>query len=308
MQRQAMVSPADSAPATDRLVADFLEHLRVERRLSPRTLQAYQRQLAAVAAIVWPDQQPDWRSLDAQALRQAVAAGHRQGLAPRSLAQQLSALRSFYRYLRRRGDGQQANPAAGLKAPKGARKLPGVLDGDAVTRLLEIPDDEALSVRDRALLELFYSSDLRLSELAALDWPDLNLDDASVRVLGKGSKTRIVPVGSKARQALQVLRTQAADPQGPVFCSSRGGGRLGVRAIQLRLRHWAQRQGLWQRVHPHLLRHSFASHLLESSGDLRAVQELLGHADIATTQVYTHLDFQHLAQVYDQAHPRARRK
>jgi integrase/recombinase XerC len=182
-----------------------------------------------------------------------------------------------------------------------------VLDADSITRLLEIPEGERLSTRDRAILELLYSSGLRLSELASLRWADLDLDDGSVRVLGKGAKTRIVPVGRLARQALLALRAErAAAPTDPVFDNGRGGA-LSPRAIQARVRYWAQRQGLWQRVHPHLLRHSFASHLLESSGDLRAVQELLGHADIATTQVYTHLDFQHLAAVYDRAHPRARR-
>jgi integrase/recombinase XerC len=300
-------APALAQTAADPLLERFLQHLAVERRLSPRTLQAYRQQLSALAQQLWPEQPPAWPALDPASLRQAIASGHRQGLAARSLAQRLSAVRSFYKYLRRRGDGIEHNPAAGLKAPKGARKLPGVLDSDTITRLLEIPADEPLALRDRALLELFYSSGLRLAELAGLDWLDLDLADGSVRVLGKGGKTRIVPVGRKAIEALQALRQHAADRAGAVF-RSRRGGRLGVRAIQLRVVHWARRQGLWQRVHPHLLRHSFASHLLESSGDLRAVQELLGHADIGTTQIYTHLDFQHLAQVYDQAHPRARRR
>jgi integrase/recombinase XerC len=307
MSKRAVASESAGPAPTDPLLERFLEHLAVERRLSPRTLQAYRYQLSELARQLWPAQPPDWPTLDPASLRQAIASGHRKGLAAKSLAQRLSAVRSFYKYLRRRGDGIERNPAAGLKAPKGARKLPSVLDSDTVTRLLEIPDDEPLAQRDRALLELFYSSGLRLAELAALDWLDLDLDEGSVRVLGKGSKTRIVPVGRKAIEALQALRLSATDRAGPVF-RSRRGGRLGARAIQLRLVHWAQKQGLWQRVHPHLLRHSFASHLLESSGDLRAVQELLGHADIGTTQIYTHLDFQHLAQVYDQAHPRARRK
>ena len=286
----------------------FLQHLEVERRLSPRTVDAYRRQLTELAHSLWPQQPSAWNRLSTAELRSAIAGAHRSGLSPKSLAQRLSAVRSLFRFLRRRGAVDGANPAAGLKPPKGERRLPGVLDGDTITRLLEIPDDDPLATRDRAILELFYSSGLRLSELAALNWADLDLREGSVRVLGKGSKTRIVPVGSKALAALEALRQQQpAEATDPVFCSRRGG-RLGVRAIQLRLRHWAQQQGLWQRVHPHLLRHSFASHLLESSGDLRAVQELLGHADIATTQVYTHLDFQHLAQVYDGAHPRARRK
>jgi len=299
---------ATRADQLDPQLHQFLQHLQVERRLSPRTVDAYRRQLQNLAEELWPQQPACWAELSAAQLRQAIAGAHRAGLSSKSLAQRLSAVRSLFRFLRRRSDVAGANPAAGLKPPKGERRLPGVLDSDTVTRLLEIPDDEPLAVRDRAILELFYSSGLRLSELAALSWIDVDLAEGSVRVIGKGSKTRIVPVGRKAVAALQVLRQQsAAQVDDPLF-NARHGGRLGVRAIQLRLRHWAQRQGLWQRVHPHLLRHSFASHVLESSGNLRAVQELLGHADIATTQVYTHLDFQHLAQVYDAAHPRAKRR
>jgi integrase/recombinase XerC len=186
--------------------------------------------------------------------------------------------------------------------------LPQVLDVDEAVQLVEVPTDAPLGQRDRALLELLYSSGLRVSELCALRWHDLDLDEGQVTVLGKGSKQRVVPVGSHARAALAAWRTeQAVKPDAPVF-PGRGGKPITPRAVQLRLRRIAQRQGLFKRVHPHLLRHTFASHVLESSGDLRGVQELLGHADLGTTQIYTHLDFQHLARVYDGAHPRAKRK
>ena len=208
-----------------------------------------------------------------------------------------------------------ANPATGLRAPKAPRKLPEVLDPDEMTRLVEVPDADPIGKRDRALLELMYSSGLRLAEVCGLRWRELDLDDGLVRVTGKGSKTRVVPVGRHACAALKAWRAESAvagaaahaDAAAPVF-PGRGGAPIGPRAIQLRLRQLARQQGIWKRVHPHLLRHSFASHVLESSGDLRGVQELLGHADIATTQIYTHLDFQHLAKVYDAAHPRAKRK
>jgi len=289
-------------------IDDFLSYLTVERRLSPRTTGTYRDQLTEVAWALTRAQVGDWQMVRRDQIRAVIAGAHRRGLAPRSLALMLAATRSFYRWLRQARLPDLLNPAQGVKPPKVGKRLPSVLDADAVTRLVEIPADERLSTRDRALLELFYSSGLRLSEVAALRWGDLDLADASVRVLGKGSKTRIVPIGSLAIEALSDLAAvhgQALDQA--VFGNGRGGA-LSPRAIQARVKYWAQRQGIWQRVHPHLLRHSFASHLLESSGDLRAVQELLGHADIGTTQVYTHLNFQHLAEVYDRAHPRAKRK
>jgi integrase/recombinase XerC len=301
--------PAQAAPdpAWTAVMEDFLAHLSVERRASPRTLSTYRAQLSALAADLAARGAIGWDALRADEVRTAMAHAHREGLSPRSVALRLAALRSLLRFRRQQRGAPELDPTRGLKAPKAARRLPAVLDADSVTRLMEIPEGERLSARDRAILELFYSSGLRLSELAGLRWAELDLAEGSVRVLGKGAKTRIVPVGSHAREALLALRSEgAAGPDDPVFGNGRGGA-LSPRAIQARVRHWAQRQGIWQRVHPHLLRHSFASHLLESSGDLRAVQELLGHADIATTQVYTHLDFQHLAQVYDRAHPRARR-
>ena len=241
--------------------------------------------------------------------RHFTASQHQHGLAPRSLQRLLSAIRSFYRFLQREGRSRQ-NPAQDLRAPKAPRTLPRTLDADLTAQLLDnTGEDDWLQRRDQAMLELFYSSGLRLSELAGLDMADLDLQQGEVRVTGKGNKTRVLPVGRMARRALRdwfSVRPAREGAQQPVFVSQRGSA-LTPRAIQLRLRrHGIERIG--QHLNPHMLRHSFASHMLESSGDLRAVQELLGHADISTTQIYTHLDFQHLAQVYDQAHPRAKRK
>jgi integrase/recombinase XerC len=289
----------------DNSVDGFLEHLAVERHASPNTLDGYRRDLESLAA--WTTTHGfDIATLTGEQLRAFVAAEHRRGLSPTSLQRRLSACRSFYRWLLRHGV-IAASPATAVKAPKAKRRLPQVLDPDEAKALVEVPTDAPLGLRDRALLELFYSSGLRLSELCALRWHDLQLEDGLVTVLGKGRKQRSVPVGSHARAALAAWRAdQRPAADAPVFPGRKGP--LTPRAVQLRLRHLAQRQGLFKRVHPHLLRHSFASHVLESSGDLRGVQELLGHADIATTQIYTHLDFQHLAKVYDAAHPRARRK
>jgi integrase/recombinase XerC len=286
-------------------VTDFLAHLQVERRMSAHTLDAYRRDLDALAA--WASAQGvDIVAVQTEQLRTFIASEHRRGLSPKSLQRRLSACRSFYRWLLKHGR-IQASPADAIRAPKAPRKLPQVLDADEATRLVEVPTDVPLGLRDRALLELFYSSGLRLSELCALHWHDLDLANGLVTVLGKGNKQRRVPVGSHARRALQAWRdAQAAANDAPVFPGRNGP--IGPRAVQLRLQQLAVKQGLSKRVHPHLLRHSFASHVLESSGDLRGVQELLGHADIATTQIYTHLDFQHLAKVYDAAHPRAKRK
>ena len=288
------------------VIDDFLAHLQVERRMSAHTLDAYQRDLEALAAWAKANGIDDLATLQPEALRAFIAAEHRRGLSPKSLQRRLSACRSYFQWLLKHGR-IAANPAAGIRAPKAPRKLPQVLDPDEAARLVEVPTDVPLGLRDRALLELFYSSGLRLSEVCGLRWHDLDLDGGTVTVLGKGSKQRVVPVGSHARKALGEWRTDsAAASDAPEFPGRNGF--ITPRAVQLRLRQLAQRQGLFKRVHPHLLRHSFASHVLESSGDLRGVQELLGHADIATTQIYTHLDFQHLAKVYDAAHPRAKRK
>jgi integrase/recombinase XerC len=287
-------------------VAGFLEHLRVERRMSPHTLDAYARDLGALAEWCAADGIADWPALHGERLRAFVAGEHRRGLSPKSLQRRLSACRSFFAWQLRHGM-LAADPSAGLRAPKAPRKLPQVLDPDEAARLVEVPADDALGRRDRAVLELFYSSGLRLAELCALRWGDLDLAGGEVRVLGKGGKVRIVPVGRHARDALAAHGAGEGMARDAFVFRGRSGG-LSPRAVQARMRTLAQRQGIWKRVHPHLLRHSFASHVLESSGDLRGVQELLGHADIATTQIYTHLDFQHLAKVYDAAHPRAKRK
>jgi integrase/recombinase XerC len=239
-----------------------------------------------------------------------AARSHAGGLAPRSVQRRLSAVRSFLRWLQRE-KVISGNPAVDVRAPKTRRRLPVTVDADQIARLLDFQPKAPLEQRDLALMELLYSSGLRLAELAGLDLPDLDLLDRTVRVTGKGRKVRIVPVGRKAVTALEAwLRTRsglATEGETAVF-TGRSGRRIGPRAIQARVAYWARRQGLPMHMHPHLFRHSFASHLLESSQDLRGVQELLGHADIATTQVYTHLDFQHLARIYDQTHPRARRK
>ncbi len=285
----------------------FLEHLRVERAMSPHTLDAYRRDLERLAAWARAKVLDDLTALRGEQLREFIASEHRRKLSAKTLQRRLSACRSYYAWLLKNGV-LPASPAAGLRAPKAPRRLPQVLDVDEAVRLVEVPTDAPLGLRDRALLELFYSSGLRLSELCALRWRDLQAEVGLVTVLGKGGKQRSVPVGSHARRALDEWRASTgADADAFVF-PGRGGGPISQRAVQIRIRQLAVRQGLFKHVHPHMLRHSFASHVLESSGDLRGVQELLGHADIATTQIYTHLDFQHLAKVYDAAHPRAKRR
>lgn len=298
--------------STDPAISAYLRHLGQERGCSPHTLKNYGRDLALLESHLTEKgaRQPfEWHQVTHHDIRELVANRHRKGAGPRSLQRLLSAIRGFFSHLLREG-GVAVNPAEGIRAPRAPRKLPQVLDTEQVARLVELPGDGLLEVRDRAILELFYSSGLRLSELTGLDCADLDLRENMVRVMGKGRRTRLVPVGRKARESLEgwlARRQEWAGPdQSALFVSSRGQ-RLGQRAIQQRMARHALTQGLEQRVHPHLLRHAFASHLLESSQDLRAVQELLGHADIGTTQIYTHLDFQHLARVYDAAHPRARR-
>jgi integrase/recombinase XerC len=243
-------------------------------------------------------------------IRRFIAQLHARGLGGKSLARILSAWRGFFSHLAR-DHGYMRNPCIGVRAPKSPRPLPKALSPDEAAQLLNISAEDPLAVRDRAMFELFYSSGLRLSELASLRLEDLNRDDATVRVLGKGNKTRVVPVGSRAIEALQVwesVRALLAAPEQTALFLDLRGAPVAVRNIQLRLKALAIRQGLPTHVHPHMLRHSFASHVLQSSGDLRAVQEMLGHASISTTQIYTHLDFQYLAKIYDQAHPRAKRK
>lgn len=296
--------------AMDEQVDRFFGYLRNERRLAALTAAGYRRDLARLRAFGRRQRIDEWARLEPAHVRQYVGELHRQGLDGRSIRRHLSAARSFYRFLLKEGLVAH-NPAAAIAAPKAAKRLPKVLTPDEIARLVDIPVADAADARDRALLELFYSSGLRLAELTALDLSHLDLADGMVRVTGKGGKARVVPVGAKARVALGDWlshRPALAAPDEAAVFLGRGGRRLGRRAVQDIVARRARGQGLVQPAHPHMLRHSFASHLLESSSDLRAVQELLGHANIATTQVYTHLDFQHLAKVYDHAHPRARRQ
>jgi integrase/recombinase XerC len=291
-------------------IGRYLGHLRTERRLSPHTESNYRRDLDALVAYCEREGIPGWKKLDNFHIRTFAAREHRDGLGPRSVQRRLSALRGFFNYLIRERV-IEANPAADIRAPKAPKRLPKTLDVDQVASLLSYPATSLLARRDLAMMELLYSSGLRLAELAGLDVTDLDLADRTVRVTGKGSKTRILPVGKQAVAALRTwLTDRAAFVRGgsEALFVGRDGRRLGARAIQRRIGRWAQAAGIGVPVHPHLFRHSFATHLLESSRDLRGVQELLGHADISTTQVYTHLDFQHLARIYDESHPRARRR
>jgi len=282
---------------------------------SPHTRAAYRRDLALFARYWQAHAAAHAQGVDVHAVRAFVAWLHRQGLNGRSIARALSALRGLYRHEIRHGRLRE-NPVADVRAPKAPKRLPRTLDVDQAHRLLaaDAPTDaapDALLLRDRAMFELAYSCGLRVSELVGVDLDTLDARACELRVLGKGRKERVVPVGGKALEAiaawLPLRATLAGVGEGALFVGRRGR-RVGVREVQTRLKQWAARQGLDLPVHPHMLRHSFATHLLESSGDLRAVQELLGHSDIRTTQVYTHLDFQHLARVYDAAHPRARKK
>jgi integrase/recombinase XerC len=289
------------------LIDSFLGSL---QHLSPHTRKAYQRDLKFFLEYCKEQRINKWQAMDGHRVRGFVAWRHRQGTGGKSLQRNLSAIRVFYRYLIEQGMAKQ-NPAEGILAPKTPRKLPKALDADQATQLMLINDQSLLAVRDRAMLELMYSSGLRLSELIQLNMNNLDLRDAVVTVLGKGKKTRTVPVGRHAIAALKKwfgFRHDIIKNEVTAVFVTQQGKRITPRAFQLRLKQWAIKQGIPGNVHPHMLRHSFASHLLESSGDLRAVQELLGHADISTTQIYTHLDFQHLAKVYDAAHPRAQRK
>lgn len=291
-------------------VDNFLVYLKNERGLSTRTIAAYQRDLKLLLQFLETEEIDRPEQVTQHHIRAFIAQRHRQGLGGKSLQRLLSAVRSLFRWLLREGLAEH-NPATPVKAPKSPRHLPATIDADSIGQLLEIPCDTPLAIRDKAIMELFYSSGLRLSELASLRWEQLDLASGMVTVTGKGNRTRMVPVGGKAKEALldwRKNRGQFTTFEQPFVFVSQRGNPIAVRTIQSRIRYWAKYQGIPQNIHPHLLRHSFASHMLESSGDLRAVQELLGHADISTTQIYTHLDFQHLAKVYDKAHPRAKKK
>ncbi len=293
-------------------VDSFLDHLKFERRMSPHTVSNYRRDLLRLIRFCERNQRTAWNSLRPDDARRFVGEIHREGVAGASIRRYLSAVRSFYRFLLRE-DAAASNPFEGVPAPKSGKRLPQALSAEEAASLMEIdaPETETIVVRDRALFELIYSSGLRLAEVVGLDVIDLDQGEGLVRVTGKGGKSRVLPVGREARTALSrwlQQRKRWVRPGESALFVSRRGTRLGPRAVQRRLDYWAARRLPGTPVHPHMLRHSFATHLLESSGDLRAVQELLGHADISTTQIYTHIDFQHLAQVYDAAHPRARRR
>jgi integrase/recombinase XerC len=291
-------------------IGRFLSHLAHERRMSAHTIAAYRHDLLALAEFAGRRKLTAWSRLGNPELRTFAAAQHGAGLSPRSIQRRLSAARTYYEYLMREGHCAR-NPALDVRAPKSKKRLPATLDADQMGRLLAFRVDDSLSARDKAIMELFYSSGLRLTELVSLNTAAVDLADRTVRVLGKGSKTRIVPIGRQAIDALKNWLRQRATlikPGVDALFVGQNGRPLSARAVQLRVGAWGRRQGISVHVHPHMFRHSFATHLLESSGDLRGVQELLGHADIGTTQIYTHLDFQHLASVYEAAHPRARRR
>ena len=290
------------------LLNGFLAYLSNERQYSPLTIENYARDIRQLFKAAGELALADLKS---HQIRRFIAQLHGSGLGGKSLARMLSAWRGFYVYLMREKHCDN-NPCIGLRAPKSARNLPHTLSPDEAVRMVDLPvDDNALTLRDKAMFELLYSSGLRLAELVSLDPQSLDFADGTVRVTGKGNKTRIVPLGSHAIIAIKqwlAVRDSFAKETDPALFINRNGGRLGARSVQLRMKEWGIKQGLSSNVHPHLLRHSFASHVLQSSGDLRAVQEMLGHASISTTQVYTHLDFQYLSKIYDSAHPRAKKK
>jgi integrase/recombinase XerC len=291
-------------------LAAFLRRLATERRLSPHTVEAYERDLTALLEFCERENVESLKALDSFGIRRFAAESHRKGLGARSVARRLSAVRTFLNFLIETGV-LKTNAGVHVQAPKAPRRLPATLDADQVASLLAISGDEPVTLRDRAILELFYSSGLRLAELVGLNLGDVDAADRTVRVMGKGSKARVVPVGKQALAALHdwlAVRGELARAGETALFVGQRGKRISPRTVQQRVNAWAKRQGAPTRVHPHMLRHSFATHVLESSRNLRAVQELLGHASLSTTQIYTHLDFQHLASVYDQAHPRARRR
>ena len=292
------------------LAEEFLSHLRLERNLSAHTVAAYRRDLKCLRDYCDKEGIDHWTDLRVHNLRRYAATRFAGGLNPRSIQRRLSGQRSFMGYLIREGRIKN-NPVADVSAPKASKRLPDALDVEQMEQLLNIKGDDRVALRDRAIMELLYSSGLRLGELVGLNLGDVETTDGLVRVTGKGSKERIIPVGRKALAAVlawQRIRANDADMEEQALFVGRRGSRISPRTVQAMVRRRALEAGLPKRVYPHLFRHSFATHVLESSGDLRGVQEMLGHADISTTQIYTHLDFQHLAQIYDKAHPRAHKK
>lgn len=288
---------------------DYLDFLHFERRLSDNTRNSYARDIEQLLAL---SHATPLAKLELAHIRRYVASLHSTGLGGKSIARMLSSWRGFFDFLVKRHQYPN-NPVIGMRAPKSPKPLPKVLSIEQTSKLVAIEHKDALSQRDHAILELFYSSGLRLSELVSLNLDQIDFTEGTVTVTGKGNKMRIVPLGSYALSALQTWLAQRSqyltrNPSEKAVFISKLGRRISGRNVQLRLKEWSIKQGLNSAVHPHMLRHSFASHVLQSSGDLRAVQEMLGHANISTTQIYTHLDYQHLTKVYDAAHPRAKKK
>ena len=292
------------------VLGGFLSFLQYEKRSSPHTIKAYERDLHQYISYCKREAKEPWSNTNQQDIRLYISAKHREGLSGKSLQRHLSSLRAIFNYMLREGF-LKSNPALGVRAPKIKRKLPTTLDIDQLSHLLNLPENASINIRDKAIMELFYSTGLRLSELASLNLNDLKGSEGLLTVTGKGGKSRLVPVGKIALQAIKKwikVRKDFLQKNEEALFVSKIGQRLSVRSIELRIKKHSIERGIPRNVYPHIFRHSFASHLLESSADLRAVQELLGHADISTTQIYTHLDFQHLARVYDQSHPRANKK
>lgn len=286
-----------------------MQYLKYERGYSKHTLNSYQASLDEVCEYLTLQQYQTWSSVEAKSLKNWLASLRKKQLKPRSIQLKLSALKGLYKYLLQR-DIVDTNPCELLSMPKADKPLPKNMEVDEVSQLLNFIPEKTIEYRDKAIMELFYSSGIRLSELVAIDLSDFDLSSAELRVVGKGNKQRLLPIGAKALSAIKDwlnFRSEYIKADNTALFLSKLGNRLCTRQVQQRLSYWAKRQGLHNTLHPHKLRHSFASHILESSGNLRAVQELLGHANLSTTQVYTHLDFQHLAKVYDQAHPRAKK-
>ena len=289
-------------------IDNYIEHIKFEKRLSSNTIKNYLRDI-----LLLKKQSPnkDFKSYKVEDIRRSVSIFHQQGINGKSLSRMLSSWRGFFDFLTNRYKFKQ-NPVTGIKAPKSKKTLPQTLSIDQVMKLINITDSTLLGIRDRAVMELFYSSGLRLSELINIKIHEINTDDNTATITGKGDKTRVVPIGEYAMKALNGWlierdKIKNISPENKFVFLSKKGLPLGTRSIQYRLKYWAKKQGIPENIHPHLLRHSFASHILQSSQDLRAVQELLGHTNISTTQIYTHLDYQHLSKIYDKAHPRAKK-
>lgn len=291
---------------SERLVFRFIDFLKTEKRVSSNTVEGYSRDLGRMMVAFEGDGIIHWADLNPKIIRLYLSRRYREGVSGQSLQRELSSLRSFYRFLIKKNH-LDVNPAILVKAPKSSKKLPKILDVDQSAVMLNQSADSLLEIRDLAMFELFYSSGLRLNELVTIDVTDIDLAAQTVLVrFGKGGRQRLIPVGRKAVEAVTRWIGVRGVVDTPALFTNKLGKRLSRRSVQLRLDRWCQKYQL-EKVNPHMLRHSFASHLLESSRDIRAVQELLGHSDISTTQIYTHLDFQHLAAVYDVAHPRSKK-